>query len=159
MPPFHLEVARKCNMQVEPTTQTAAEHAVGGVQKRGNDELDIVPNELSVTFPSRGVPCPLPPSRIVTPPSGASHPLPLGTVGWGSWAHMYSGLVLLGCCEWSRSGVARLWPALALQDSYPCVHKHLQKAFFLQTKLSTDIGFFMAAFSESCCIHTRSVFL
>lgn len=58
MPPFDLEVACKCNMPVEPTTQTAAEHAVAGVQKRSNNELDVVQNELSITFPSTGVHCP-----------------------------------------------------------------------------------------------------
>ena len=96
MPPFDLKVARKCNTPVEPTTQTAAEHAGGGIQKCSNDELDLVPNKLCVTFPSTGVPCPLPPSRLVTPPSSASPPRPsaqqvgvLGptcTVGSSSWA-------------------------------------------------------------------------
>lgn len=81
MPPFDLEVACKCNTPVEPITQTAAKHTVGGVQKRSDDELDVVPNKLSVTFPSRGVPCPLPPSWLVMLSSGASHPLPLSVAG------------------------------------------------------------------------------
>lgn len=58
MPPFDLEVTCKCNTPVEPTTQAAAEHTAGGVEKRSDDELDIVPNELSVTVPNTEVPCP-----------------------------------------------------------------------------------------------------
>lgn len=57
MPPFDLEVACRCNMPGEPTTQTAAEHAVGGIQKCSNDELDLVQNELSIIFRSTGVHC------------------------------------------------------------------------------------------------------
>lgn len=39
-------------MPVEPTTQAASDHAAGGVQKCSSDELDMVPNELSIIFPS-----------------------------------------------------------------------------------------------------------
>lgn len=91
--PFGLEVGHKRNTLVEPTTQTAAEKAVGGIQKHSNDELHIIPSKLSVTFPITGVPSPLPPSQLVMLPSGFSHPLPLG-----AQAHGYSRLTLLSCC-------------------------------------------------------------
>lgn len=90
MLPFDLEVAYKCNMPVEPTTQTAVEHAAGGIQKWSSNELDIVPNKLGVTFPSTGNPCPLPPSQVMTFPSGASFPLPLIVAVWGAWAGLPS---------------------------------------------------------------------
>lgn len=62
---FDLEMARKCNTPAEPTTQTAAERAAGGVQKRSDDELDIVPN-----LPS-ALPSPVQGSLVHCPPAGS----------------------------------------------------------------------------------------
>jgi len=109
---LHLEAVRKCNTPVEPTTQTAAEHAVGGVRKHSDDELDIAPNELGITLPSTRVPCPLSPGWVRVLPSGASLPLPLGKASWDARAHMDGGLIVWGHCGWSKSvlpGHGQLW--------------------------------------------------